>query len=61
MSDQPDPPPGIYNEGVDSFNQGWPREDCPYPPDSDERSEWLRGWDDAAQGGDAFEVPDDAT
>jgi ribosome modulation factor len=48
MTHEPDLPEGVYAEGRASFAQGWPRQDCPYPPDADEREEWLRGWDDAA-------------
>ncbi len=50
MSDETAPRPSVYQEGVDSFTQGWPRDNCPYPPDSEDREDWLRGWNDAASG-----------
>ena len=49
-ADQAGAPPSLYKEGSDSFNQGWPRDDCPYPPESEDREEWLRGWNTAATG-----------
>ena len=48
MSETPQLPEGVFSEGVDSFLHGLPREDCPYPPDADERNAWLAGWDKAA-------------
>ena len=39
---------GIFSEGKDSYLQGLPRENCPYPPHADEREAWLKGWDHGA-------------
>jgi ribosome modulation factor len=50
MTKEADEPTGIASEGADSFLQDIPRENCPYPPDSDDREEWLKGWDQAAAG-----------
>ena len=50
MSEEAAASPSVYQEGFDSFEQGWPRDNCPYPPDSDGREDWLRGWNDAAAG-----------
>jgi ribosome modulation factor len=43
-------PTGAASEGADSFMRDIPRENCPYPPGSDDREDWLRGWDQAAAG-----------
>ena len=48
MTDDPGPPRNVSDEGTASFLHGLPREDCPYPPDSEDREEWLSGWDHAA-------------
>ena len=48
MIDESAAPPGVYQEGSDSCDQGLPRDNCPYPPDSEDREDWLRGWNDAA-------------
>jgi ribosome modulation factor len=48
MSDEPPQPTGAFTEGADSYLKGLPRENCPYPPDSVEREEWLAGWDQTA-------------
>ncbi len=45
MNDEPQLPEGVFSEGGDSYRRGLPREDCPYPPGSTERDEWLNGWD----------------
>ena len=50
MSEEAAAPSGVYHEGFDSFDQGLPRDNCPYPPDSEDREDWLRGWNDAASG-----------
>jgi ribosome modulation factor len=50
MTEEPEGPTSAVSAGADSFLQGIPRENCPYPPDTDEREEWLRGWDRAAAG-----------
>ncbi|HEX3348008.1 MAG TPA: Rmf/CrpP family protein [Acetobacteraceae bacterium] len=52
MTDEPDLPTSVYDEGVDSFRQGVPRDDCPYPPGAGEREDWLRGWDETASAGE---------
>jgi ribosome modulation factor len=48
MTDEPQGVTGAVSEGADSCAQGVPRADCPYPPDSTGREEWLKGWDEAA-------------
>jgi len=50
MTDEVGLPKTVSDEGRDSYLQGWPREDCPYPPDADERAAWVAGWDKAATG-----------
>ena len=35
------------DEGVDAFCSGVSRNACPYGPDTLERVDWLRGWDEA--------------
>jgi ribosome modulation factor len=57
MTEEPAEQMGAVSEGADSFMQDIPRENCPYPPDSIEREEWLKGWDQAA-GGEAPPEPD---
>jgi ribosome modulation factor len=49
MNEAPQLPKGVFSEGEDSYSFGLPREDCPYPPDSDEREAWLEGWDHSAR------------
>lgn len=34
-----------FDEGLDAYGRDVPREDCPYSEGSDEREEWLEGWD----------------
>lgn len=51
MNDEIKLPRNVYDEGTDSFMQGLPRENCPYPPGADERERWLTGWDVAAAKG----------
>ncbi len=41
-------PRNVADEGAASFGHGLPREDCPYPPGSEDREGWLAGWDRAA-------------
>jgi ribosome modulation factor len=48
MSEDLPLPKGAFDEGRASYLHGLPREDCPYPPDSDEREPWLEGWDQTA-------------
>ncbi len=48
MTEDADPPTGALTEGADAFERGWPRENCPYPPDAEDREAWLAGWDKAA-------------
>ena len=33
------------DEGRDAFARGVQVADCPYPDDSEQREEWLEGWD----------------
>ncbi len=54
MTDEPDLPRTVADEGAASFLRGLPREDCPYPPGADEREEWLAGWDRAAARATSF-------
>jgi len=48
MTEEPKLPRNVSDEGSASFSRGLPREDCPYPPGSEDREEWLSGWDKAA-------------
>jgi ribosome modulation factor len=50
MNEEPEDPTGAGSEGAASFLRGLPRENCPYQPDSTEREQWLKGWDQAAAG-----------
>ena len=34
-----------FDEGLDAKLLGKPRESCPYPEGSQEREDWLDGWD----------------
>ena len=34
-----------FDEGLDAKLLGKPRESCPYPEGSEEREDWLEGWD----------------
>ena len=45
---EPELPRAVADEGRISFDRGLPRDDCPYPPGSEDREEWLLGWDRAA-------------
>lgn len=36
-----------FYEGRDSHTRGIVLSECPYPPGSNERAEWLAGWQDA--------------
>jgi ribosome modulation factor len=49
MSENLPLPKSVFDEGVASYLHGLPREDCPYPPDADEREPWLEGWDQTAR------------
>jgi ribosome modulation factor len=51
MTQEVPPPRNVADEGRDSCLRGLPREDCPYPPGTDEREAWLAGWDKAAGSG----------
>lgn len=49
-----------FDEGMDAFGRGIERSECPYPENSDEREEWLEGWDQAkhhAQQGTVSNAP----
>jgi ribosome modulation factor len=48
MTKEPEPPQNVSDEGAASLLHGLPREDCPYPPASEDREEWLSNWDRAA-------------
>jgi ribosome modulation factor len=37
----------IFGQGLDAYGANIPRDDCPYPAESDEREIWLDGWDEA--------------
>ncbi|ACB79001.1 hypothetical protein PUR23_09900 [Methylorubrum populi] len=39
------PPADPIAEGARARNQGRPRDACPYPLNSPERTEWLEGYD----------------
>jgi ribosome modulation factor len=49
MTNETPLPMNVSDEGTASYLRGLPREDCPYPPGSDECEEWLSGWDKAAK------------
>jgi ribosome modulation factor len=49
MSEELPLPKCVIEEGVASYLHGLPREDCPYPPGSDEREQWLEGWGQTAR------------
>jgi ribosome modulation factor len=49
MSEDLPPPKSVFDEGMASYLSGLPRQDCPYPPGSDEREQWLLGWDQTAR------------
>jgi ribosome modulation factor len=49
MTNETQLPMNVSDEGAASYSRGLPREDCPYPPGSDERDAWLNGWDEAAK------------
>jgi hypothetical protein len=49
MNDEPALPEDVLSEGEASYQRGLPREDCPYPPGSEERDAWLTDWDRAAR------------
>ena len=33
-----------FDAGVEAFDRGISRNDCPYPEGSDKRKAWLEGW-----------------
>ena len=41
-------PDTAFDEGTDAYCTGASRSACPYPPDTAEHLEWMRGWSDAA-------------
>jgi ribosome modulation factor len=49
MNEEVQLPKGVVSEGADSYLRGLPREDCPYPPGSAEREDWIEGWNQAAR------------
>jgi ribosome modulation factor len=49
MSEDLPLPKCIRAEGTASYLHGLPRDNCPYPPNSDEREPWLEGWDQPAR------------
>ena len=36
-----------FDEGLDAYCVGASRSACPYLPETPERQDWLRGWDEA--------------
>ncbi len=36
-----------FEEGVDAFERGKERADCPYAGNDDRRSFWIEGWEKA--------------
>ena len=36
-------------EGVDAYCAGIPRNACPYQPETQDRIDWVRGWDEAEE------------
>jgi ribosome modulation factor len=59
MSEDLPLPSNVSDEGVASFLQGVRRDDCPYPPGSDDRESWLEGWDKAERedSGKSYRAP----
>jgi hypothetical protein len=45
MSSRRDSTP--FDEGTDAYCLGLPRSACPYPSDTAEYFEWMRGWYEA--------------
>lgn len=41
-----------FEEGIDAFERGKAREDCPYAADDDRRKLWMEGWDKAKRADD---------
>ena len=35
----------VFDEGIDAYRLGVPRNECPYPTETPERDDLLRGWD----------------
>ena len=35
-----------YDEGIDANANGLPKSACPYPVNTSERVQWIRGWID---------------
>ncbi len=49
-----------FLEGLDAFGRGVARQDCPYPPGSEEAEEWEEGWDEGNRLDEEGEPKDDA-
>ncbi|QGM97352.1 ribosome modulation factor [Methylocystis parvus] len=41
-----------FEEGIDAFERGKARDDCPYPVADDRRKLWIEGWDKAKRADD---------
>ena len=41
-----------FEEGIDAFERGKAREDCPYAGEDDRRRLWIEGWDEAKRADD---------
>jgi len=41
-----------FEEGIDAFERGKAREDCPYAGEDDRRKPWIEGWDEAKRADD---------
>jgi ribosome modulation factor len=39
--------PYIFQQGVEAYGAGIARDNCPYPPGTEEREVWQDGWDEA--------------
>ena len=39
---------GPLAEGMEAYGRGVRREECPYPEGSEERTLWLKGWEEAS-------------
>jgi ribosome modulation factor len=43
-----------FEEGIDAFERGKPRDVCPYAGEDDRRQFWMKGWDSAKRADDLF-------
>ncbi|WP_457798828.1 ribosome modulation factor [Methylocystis sp. S23] len=41
-----------FEQGIDAFERGRAREDCPYAAEDERRKLWIEGWDKAKRADD---------